>query len=258
MNRKVKSHIYLAESILKRFSFQDEYKKYWINYIDIEKMLIKQQTIKKFNRELGYYTYENEQKLKSNSEEIIGNVIAKLEKHRQQKKTDFVLSKKDKIILTSYLAYQWLRSDYLMQCIKEKFGIDLSLKTLKNLFINEEDKTKLISKITEEMGICIVFNYTNCGYILNSSTSVLNGKSSDLYIVTIILTPNIAIRYCKKNTIKNILKLDDDIFISTVNDEKIILDENINTLKAAYNTSPNFVVGRKKDLETLIKNIEIV
>ena len=133
MNKKIKSHIYLAESILKRFSFQDKNKRYLINYIDIKTMQIKQETIRRFNRELEYYTYKIEQKLKSNSEEKIGNVIAKLENHRNQNNTDFVLSKQDRNILTKYLAYQWLRSDYLMQIIKEKFNSPLSIKQLKNI-----------------------------------------------------------------------------------------------------------------------------
>jgi hypothetical protein len=254
MNKEIKSHIYLAESILKRFSFQDKDKKYWLNYIDINTMQIKKETARKFNRELGYYTYKNEQKLKSNSEEKIGNVITKLENHRKSNKTDFILSKKDKEVLTKYLAYQWLRSDYLMQSIKDKLNALLPIRNLKNLFIDEEERTRLITKQTAEMGICIVFNNTSRGYVINSSTSVVNKDSSDYYIVTIILTPNIAVRYTKKDSLKNVLNLKDDVYITTVCDEKIILEENINTFKATYNSSPNFVVGRKKDLELLINN----
>ncbi len=258
MDRKINSHIYLAESILKRFSFQDKNKKYWISYIDIENMKIKQETARKFNRELGYYTYKNEQKLKSNSEEKIGNVIVKLENHRINNKTDFILSKKDKETLTKYLAYQWLRSDFLMQKIKDKFNAFLPIKALKNMFIDEEDRTRLITKLTEEMGICIVFNNTDNGYVINSATSVLNKDSSDYYIVTIILTPNIAVRYCKKNSIKNILKLQDDVFITTIEDQNIILEENIQTFKATYNASPNFVVGRERDLKLLLEEYKNV
>lgn len=254
MDKEIKSHIYLAESILKRFSFQDKDKKYWLNYIDINTMQIKQETTRKFNRELGYYTYKNEQKLKSNSEEKIGNVIVKLENHRKNNKTDFILSKKDKEILTKYLAYQWLRSDYLMQSIKDKLNVFLPIRNLKNLFIDEEDRTRLITKQTAEMGICIVFNNTNIGYVINSATSVFNKDSSDYYIVTIILTPNIAVRYSKKDSLKNVLNLQDDVYITTVNDEKVIIEENKSTFKATYNSSPNFVVGRKKDLELLINN----
>ena len=256
MNKKIKSHIYLAESILKRFSFQDKNKRYLINYIDIKTMQIKQETIRRFNRELEYYTYKIEQKLKSNSEEKIGNVIAKLENHRKQNNTDFVLSKQYRNILTKYLAYQWLRSDYLMQIIKEKFNSPLSIKQLKNILIDKEDNTELISKLTSEMGIGIIFNNTNNGYVINSATSVWNTNSKDYYIITIILTPNIAIRYCKKNSIKKILGLDNDYFINIINDDDIILNENINTLKATYNNNPNFVVGRKKDLEILINNYQ--
>lgn len=255
MEKKIKSHIYLAESILKRFSFQDKNKKYWLNYIDTNSMQIRLESTRRFNRELGYYTYKNELKLKSNSEEKIGNIITKLENHRKNNKTDFILSKKDKEILTKYLAYQWLRSDYLMQEIKNRINVFLPIKNLKNLFIEEEDRTKLITKQTEEMGICIVFNNTNSGYVINSSTSVFNKDSSDYYIVTIILTPNIAIHYSKKDSLKNVLELQDDVYITTINDEKIILEENMRTLNATYNLSPNFVVGRKKDLEMILKNL---
>lgn len=106
------------------------------------------------------------------------------------------------------------------------------------------------------MGIGIIFNNTNNGYVINSATSVWNTNSKDYYIITIILTPNIAIRYCKKNSIKKILGLDNDYFINIINDDDIILNENINTLKATYNNNPNFVVGRKKDLEILINNYQ--
>lgn len=252
MEKLIKSHMYLAESILNRFSYPDKSKRNIIDYLDTETLIINSKSTKKFNRELGYYTSINEQNLKTYSEEKIGNVIAKLESHRLHNKIDFILSKKDKQAITSYLAYQWLRSDYLNNLIKERFEIDLSLKDIKNFFIAHENYTRLITSKTENMGFIIKFNNTNKQYIINSSTSVINKDSNNYYAITIILSPNIAITYCKKDSLKKTLNIDDEYSILIINDEKKVLDENVRTFYATKGVSPYFVVGRKKELGEII------
>lgn len=253
MLKTIKSHKYLAESILKRFSYKDNANRNIIDYIDTRTMEIKNSSTKRFNRELGYYTNYNELNLKTNSEEKIGNVIRKLEDHRLNNKTDFILSKNDKETLTKYLAYQWLRSDYLNDLIKKRLNIILPLKSIKNILIAEEEYTKLISKQTKDMGICIIFNNTSKQYIINSSNSLFNKDSTNAFIITVVLTPNISIIYCKKDFIKNAFKLNGDIYILAIDDELSIKNQNLRTFYSTLNISPYFVVGRIEELKEVIE-----
>ena len=116
-NKMINSHVYLARSILNKFSYRGKNNAHMIKYIDTNDMIIKEKSTKKFNSELGYYSYNNEQLLKNNIEEKIGIIIHKLEENRKNNITDFVLLEKDKFYLTTYLAYQWLRSESLVETI---------------------------------------------------------------------------------------------------------------------------------------------
>lgn len=252
MEKQKKSHKYLAESILNRFSYKDNAKRNIIDYVDTRTFEIRSDSTRRFNRELGYYTNINEDNLKTNSEEKIGNVIKKLEMHRLHNKMDFILSKSDKDAITKYLAYQWLRSDYFNNLIKERLKIDISLKDLKNIFIAYEQYTKLVTKHTENMGLIIRFNNTEKQYIINSSASVINKNSKNYYAVTVILSPYISVTYCKKDSLQEALNTKSDFNVQTINDELIIRDENLRTFCATLKVSPFFVVGRKEELEETI------
>lgn len=99
----IKSHIYLAESILKRFSYVDSNGRPTIDYIDLSTHEIKRETVRRFNRTIGYYTFDNEQKLKNYAEDKIGNVIARLERCRLKSEFDIILTEKEQESITKYL-----------------------------------------------------------------------------------------------------------------------------------------------------------
>ncbi len=252
MEKSIKSHVYLAESILNRFSYKDKDNRNIIDYIDLNTMKLDSISTRKFNREIGYYTNRNELLLKINSEEKIGNIITKLEQYRKQQNIEFILNDKDKSILRKYLAYQWIRNDSIMKIFIKKLKLIIPESMLKNIIIEDEEKYQLFNGSTKDLDIVIFFNNTAKQYIINSATSTINSSSEDYYIVNMVLTPNILISFCKKGSIEKYLKLKTDCIVNLVSDEKNILDCNIHTMNVAVREEPHFVVGRKKELiETL-------
>ena len=247
-NKMINSHVYLARSILNKFSYRGKNNAHMIKYIDTNDMIIKEKSTKKFNSELGYYSYNNEQLLKNNIEEKIGIIIHKLEENRKNNITDFVLLEKDKFYLTTYLAYQWLRSESLVENIKKHFNLDIRSNYLKNELINEENTTNLIGSKTCDMDICILFNNSNKGFVINSSNSLLYKDSHDYYIITLVLTPNIAVRFCKEDILKQVFSLENNYMVISITDDNSIINENIRTYNAAYKSTPGFIVGKESDL----------
>ena len=258
MEKPIKSHIYLAESILNRFSYKDKDNRNIIDYIDLNTIKFDSMSTRKFNRKIGYYTNKNESLLKSNSEEKIGNVIAKLEQYRQNNDIKFNLNEKEKNVLKKYLAYQWIRNDSIMKFFIKRLKLSIPAGILKNIIIEDEENYRLFIENTKDLDVVIFFNNTNKQYIINSATSTINSSSEDYYIVNMVLTPNILISFCKKGSIKKYLNLQTDCIVKLVPDEQAVLDCNIHTMNVASKEEPHFVVGRKKELiETLKIYMEI-
>lgn len=253
MDKNIKSHIYLAESILNRFAYRDKDNRKIIDYIDLENMKIDSCTTRSFNTMFGYYTNENEEALKRKSEDKIGGVIRKLEKNRTDGNIEFRLSVEEKNIIKKYLAYQWIRNDSIIQILNKELEFGIDARILKNVFIENEEEHKYFITCTFDLDMIIFFNNTNVQYIINSSSSTINSSSEKYYIINMVLTPNILISFCKKGSIKKYLNLDTDCIIKLVPSTDAVMDCNIHTLNVAYREEPHFVVGRKRELEATLK-----
>ena len=98
------------------------------------------------------------------------------------------------------------------------------------------------------MDICILFNNSNKGFVINSSNSLLYKDSHDYYIITLVLTPNIAVRFCKEDILKQVFSLENNYMVISITDDNSIINENIRTYNAAYKSTPGFIVGKESDL----------
>ena len=258
MSNEIKSHVYVAESILNRFSHKDSDNRNIINYIDTRLMILKSSSTRTFNRKTGYFSSENEQVLKSQSEDKIGNVIHKLERYRNEKKYDFILSNKEKNVIKKYLSYQWLRNDYLNNLIVKKLNLEISIEDLKNILIKDEEKTKLIMNNIDKIGFCIIFNNSDKQYILNSCNSLWNKDSKEYYIITIILSPYISIKYCLKKTMQTVFNAKNDYVIIVIDEANAIFNTNVDTYLSATKNNPYFIVGREEELQEIIDRFKLI
>lgn len=273
----IKSHVYLPKSILNRFSQRDKDGKKIINYYNFDTKKIENATTTSFNRKLGYYTDENEVKLKTFSEEKIGNVIKELEENFKSNGLNFVISNNSKKVIKKYVSYQLIRDDSIMQMIKDtlsninynanylsieekkrRFLLSaqykkMSLKQLKNYFIEIEESLTVFFSTVNELGIVIMFNETNKDYLLTSSTSALNPYSKGYFMMNITLTPKISVMLCNKNTLKNEISINDDFYLSKVSDDKFVDDYNKELYNVAIKNKPNILVGSRKELEIIIQ-----
>ncbi len=272
----VKSHVYLAKSVLNRFSHRDKDKRKLIYYYNFDTNKIEESTTASFNRINGYYTDINENILKRFSEEKIGNVINFLEKQDRIKEYDFKLPDKMKKIIKQYVAYQLIRNDSMMQMVKESMKnlnynalyisenerqrrIDIierykkiDLKCLKNDFIEYEPIIKTFFKSLESLGIIIAFNKTSRNFVLISNAAPLNGYTVVDTIMNITLTPKICIGLCDKEKMQKKLKIDDDTIITKIVEEVFVLKYNKDLYKAAKNNKPNLLVGFEKEFKEII------
>lgn len=274
--KTIRSHKYLAESILNRFAEPDDNNRKIIYYIDFEDNKIKSTTTSSFNKEEGYYTEENEGNLKRVSEEKIGNVISELQRKHEKNGINFNISIKSKQIIKKYVSYQLIRDDSMVEYIInffanldcEKYYLsneelnrlkelkrcysNITVKQLKNRLIETEEETEMFFEPVSNLGIIILFNMTNRKFVLTSSTSALNPYSPGHFIMHITLTPEINIALCNKKSLKSYLEIDRNIYLSEIRDKEFILEYNKGLFEVAKKNKPHKIVGFKRDLEELI------
>ena len=272
----IRSHVYLARCMLKRFSVRDDNNHLMVAYYDFDDKKIKYDSITSFNRVEGYYSDINEAKLKRFSEEKIGNVIKNLKNNFNNYGLNFKLSAKDKKIIKKYISYQLIRDDSIMKMIKSymnngninsnflsnnkkielimrrKMLSSMELQSLKNYFISYEEPLRMFFSSVCDLGIVISFNTTEKKYVLTSSSSALFPYDPGYFMMNFTLTPEISITLCNLNTMKNILSIDDDFILTEVKDEKVVLDYNKELYKVAKKNMPNILVGFEKELKELI------
>ncbi len=276
----IKSHVYLAKSILNRFSKEDKNKRKLINYIDFKDNSIRNSTTASFNRKLGYFSDENEQKLKRFSEEKIGNVIIELKSKYEKYGINFIISPKTKKIIKKYVCYQLIRDDAMVEYIKEYFSTinckryylsnenliklyelkesykNISINELKNRLIDIEEEMDTFFESMSNLGILIRFNNTNRKFVLTSSTTALNPYSKGYFMMNITLTPEITVTLCDKNTLRDVLEISDDFYIAEIKDEKAVVQYNQHMYETAKKNKPHIIVGFKEDLQELIARNE--
>lgn len=272
----IKSHVFLAKSILNRFAYRDKDNRLLVDFINFEENIIDTDTTASFNRILGYFSEENEKKLKKFSEEKIGNVINELKIGHEKFGTNFKISSKTKKIIKKYVCYQLIRDDSMMEYMKDYFSKinckqyylsneklirlyelkvcykNITINQLKNRLIDIEDEMDTFFESMSNLGILIRFNTTNRKFVLTNSTTALNPYSEGYFMMNITLTPEICITLCSKKTLKKVLEIVDDFYIAEIKDEKLVFQYNKEMYETAKKNKPHVIVGRKEELEEIM------
>lgn len=203
--KEINSHIFIAESILKRFAHRNPVKtRIEVNYVDFaDNKKIKQSSTKGFNTEKGYFTRENETRLSDNIESKIGTVISSLENKYQMNGLNFGIKDEEILILKEYIAYQTIRTDVIIEELKdyipsvsgipyssEKYRQHLSdkelfssknVKELKNIFIPIENDRNIFLNAIKDLAIIIKFNKTNIPFLLTNNPYTINPSSEKTF-----------------------------------------------------------------------------
>lgn len=258
-SNEINSHIFVPKSILNRFSNKDEKGNNIVKYIDLNDMQVKSAKTSSFNTQLGYYNINNEKILDKEAESKIGNVIMKLLKLNLGEE----LKESEINMIYKFLTYQIIRTEYFSEKLKERLGINIRNKVIKNVMIAKENEINTLYKVVKNLDMHIIINKTDNKFIIPISTMyTFNSESESDFIWIQILSPDIAIVFMDKGKIKKISsgKYDGNVQILLFEEEqkKIIDGFNIRAIVAQYKekTKMRYVIGRKKELEKYLKVVK--
>lgn len=244
----MKSHIYIANSILKRFSRLDG-EKHIIDYIDCSTMTIKSSKTKSFNTERGYFTDRAERVLSDKSESLVGQVIERFEKAIDNGE-NIVIDDNISKTLKAYLSYQIARTDEISHKFNELYKNVFTIQAIKNALVEEENYSGMIQAIVDKSELTVLVANDTDKFILPQSSLVsFNPFSKSDYVFMQVLSPRIAIIYTEK--------LAEVVFPPTIVVCKgAITGTNAHILSMMVKTGSSFVVGLKYDLEQALLNKE--
>ena len=268
MKKEIKSHVYIPNSILKKFGYKDDNNAFVIDYIDFSDNKIKTMPTKQYNIERGYYDNENEQILANEVENKIGNVIKKLEKDLRECGVNAKLTKKEVDVLFKYISYYLIRNDEAIEALNDirinrvpyslKYNLALTAeknvinkkdpRILKNELIKNEKANRLINYALSDMGIVIFYNKTNRKVLITNSTKTLKTEKREYSYITLSITPDIFISVVNGNLNKEryeIQVIDDEITIEGYNNYLYLI---------ARETTPYIIVGNREELERILNN----
>lgn len=267
-----RSHVFIANSILNRFTVRNSKNQKIIFYYDFIENRIKSKSSKSFNRDLNYYSNDNEMRLKKFSEDKIGNAISFLEREYSANGINFTVPENIKKDIIYYVSYQLIRDEYMVNKLKEMSTKEYNLpflsieerekrfnsfiafnsstpKEIKNSLIEAENVTRVFYSSISKLGLVIKFNDTNKNFLIISSPVTINPHNHNYFIMNFTLTPRIIVSLCNKGTLKNLISFGNDVFITNINKEEIVLDYNKMLFKAAKNNRPYIIAGFEKDIE---------
>ncbi len=275
--KEINSHIFIPESILKRFASRHPVKsRIEVNYIDFaDNEKIKQASTRGFNAEKGYFTRENEIKLSKHAETKLGIVISQLEKKYQTNGLNISISDKEVLSLKKYIAYQMIRTNAIIQELKdyipsvsgipysnEKYKEHLAdkklfssknVKELKNIFITIENDRNIFLNAIKDMGIIIKFNKTNIPFLLTNNPYTINPSSEKNFLMYYTISPKMIIELCNKDSLKKFLNIKEDVYLTEWIDDDIIKKYNNLIYQIAKKYKPNILVGDYNELERVSK-----
>ena len=251
MKNKINSHIYVPKSILNRFAVRNEKNNKIIYYIDLENKQIKTASTKSFNTQLGYYHIYNEQILKNEAEDKIGEVIRKIEDSIE----NVNLNEVDITLIKKFLVYQLIRTDYLAKKLQEIENLDDTIQEIKNDNIFIESKLKILFKTFEKCDVEILINTSSSEFVLTSNATYViyeNNNSNNDYMMVQVLSPKIAILFYKENTLK---KLNINKKFQVIYESNSARIENLNLMALATSIKGNakFIVGKENDIKNIYK-----
>lgn len=251
---KINSHIYVPRSILNRFATIDDKNRKIIQYIDFKDMQIKKAKTASFNTQLGYYSNQNEEILSREAESKIGNVIKKIENINDNIK----LNKKDIEAIYRYLAYQILRTDYFSHELNNRFKTSWNNKFIKNELIREETELNTVYNVIKDEDIHIIIDNLETKFVLPINSMYTFKPNSNEYTWILILSPNIAVAFMQKGTIKKLSNGKDDSKVKILEfrkeQEDIIKSFNLRVIGTQYTdySDMKYVIGLEKELNYLI------
>ena len=251
---QINSHIYVPKSILNRFATIDEKNRNILQYIDFRDMQIKKATTSSFNTKQGYYSKQNEEILSREAESKIGNVIKKMENIDDNTK----LNKKDIESIYRYLAYQVLRTDYFSYELNNRFKKNWNNKFIKNELIREEIELDTVYNVIKDEDIHIIIDNSEIKFVLPINSMYTFKSNLNEYIWILILSPNIAIAFMPKGTIRKLSDGKDDSKVKILEfkkeQEDIIRSFNLRAIGTQYKDSSELkcVIGLEKELNYLI------
>ena len=268
MKKEIKSHVYIPNSILKKFGYKDDNNAFVIDYIDFSDNKIKTMPTKQYNIGRGYYDNENEQILANEVENKIGNVIKKLEKDLRECGVNAKLTKKEVDVLFKYISYYLIRNDEAIEALNDiktdlipfstKYNIALTAqkniinkkdpKKLKNELIKNEKDNRLINYALSDMKIVISFNKTNKKVLITNSTKTLKIDKREYSYIALSITPNIFISVVNGNISK------ERYIIQEISDETTIDGYNNYLYLIARETKPYILAGNKVELKRVLKD----
>lgn len=255
---EINSHIFIPKSILNRFATIDEKKRKIIKYIDCRDMQIKTSTTSSFNTKLGYYSEQNEKTLSREAECKIGNVIRKI----QDIDDDKLINRKDVEYIFKYLAYQIIRTEYFTKELNKKLGIDIKSSFIKNELIKEEMELNTIYNVIKDNDIHVIINNSGTQFVLPINSMYTFNPNSNEYTWILILSPNIAISFMQKGTIKELSKCKDNSKLRIIEfrkeQEDIINMFNLRAIGTEYKdcSEMKYVVGLEEELNYLLSIID--
>lgn len=251
---EIDSHIFIPKSILNRFARIDKKNRKIINYIDCNDMQIKSSTTASFNTQLGYYSKQNEKILSDESESKIGNVIRKI----QDIDENTVLNEKDIKYIFKYLSYQILRTEIIPRELNKRFGTNLNSKFIKNEFIKEEVELNTLYNVVKNEDIHVIINNSNVKFVLPTNSMYTFNPNSNENTWILVLSPNIAVSFMPKGTIKELSKGKDSCRAKILefgkDQENIINSFNLRAIGTQCKDSSRIkcVIGLEKELNNLM------
>lgn len=252
--KNINSHVTIPKSILEKFAYVDEKENHIVKYIDLNTLEIKKEKTSRFNTRLGYYSKKIEKILSDEAESKIGNVIKKL----QEIDENTTITEKDINSIYKFLAYQVIRTDSFSERLKKEFQIPLDNKAIKNAFINEELDLNIIYNIVKNTDVYIIINVSNSKFVLPANLMYTFNPDSDEYKWVQVLSPNIALVFIKKGTIRKIhnneYKENVKIVKFTKEQVDIINGFNIRALGVQLKdkTEMKYIVGLDNELKYLV------
>lgn len=253
MKKEINSHIYIPKSILNRFAVRDERNYKIIYYIDLEEKKIKSSSTKSFNTQLGYYNIYNEKILKNEAEDMIGEVIQKIEDSIE----NVSFNENDINSIKNFFAYQLIRTDYSARKIQEIECLEDTIQKIKNDNIFIESKLEIFFKTFKKCDLEILINTSSSEFVLTNNATYVIYENNDVnndYMMVQVLSPKIAILFYKENTFRkfNINKKFQVIYES---DSNKIKNLNLRALGTSIKGNAKFIVGKENDIKNIYKLI---
>lgn len=168
------------------------------------------------------------------------------------------LNKKDIESIYRYLAYQVLRTDYFSYELNNRFKTNWNNKFIKNELIREEIELDTVYNVIKDEDIHIIIDNSEIKFVLPINSMYTFKSNLNEYIWILILSPNIAIAFMPKGTIRKLSDGKDDSKVKILEfkkeQEDIIRSFNLRAIGTQYKDSSELkcVIGLEKELNYLI------